>query len=145
MLCNRNFYVVVVPLERTSRSVKNLKNPDDMDMEEVRYLKSKCTGPFGRKIYDINCAFLIGVSFKVKKTKFLLRCWQNRVFPRRDSRDTCLCNDSCMGKLYCAHRVSGTGTHKHKHKYISAMLIQAPQACSRERITQSSPTLIILP
>uniref|UniRef100_A0AAQ4QPE2 protein-tyrosine-phosphatase n=1 Tax=Gasterosteus aculeatus aculeatus TaxID=481459 RepID=A0AAQ4QPE2_GASAC len=30
-----NFYVVVVPLERTSRSVKNLKNPDDMDMEEL--------------------------------------------------------------------------------------------------------------
>uniref|UniRef100_A0AAQ4QU09 protein-tyrosine-phosphatase n=1 Tax=Gasterosteus aculeatus aculeatus TaxID=481459 RepID=A0AAQ4QU09_GASAC len=31
----KNFYVVVVPLERTSRSVKNLKNPDDMDMEEL--------------------------------------------------------------------------------------------------------------
>lgn len=31
----RNFYVVVVPLKRTSGTVKNLKNPDEMDMEEV--------------------------------------------------------------------------------------------------------------
>ncbi|XP_031715592.1 receptor-type tyrosine-protein phosphatase S isoform X4 [Anarrhichthys ocellatus] len=31
----KNFYVVVVPLKRTSGSVKNLKNPDEMDMEEL--------------------------------------------------------------------------------------------------------------
>ena len=31
----RNFYVVVVPLKRTSETVKNLKNPDEMDIEEV--------------------------------------------------------------------------------------------------------------
>ncbi|XP_068176442.1 receptor-type tyrosine-protein phosphatase S isoform X3 [Antennarius striatus] len=31
----KNFYVVVVPVKRTSGSVKNLKNPDDMDMEEL--------------------------------------------------------------------------------------------------------------
>uniref|UniRef100_A0A8D3CLF9 protein-tyrosine-phosphatase n=1 Tax=Scophthalmus maximus TaxID=52904 RepID=A0A8D3CLF9_SCOMX len=30
-----NFYVVVVPLKRTSGTVKNLKNPDEMDMEEL--------------------------------------------------------------------------------------------------------------
>lgn len=34
---SRNFYVVVVPLKRTSGTVKNLKNPDEMDMEEVGY------------------------------------------------------------------------------------------------------------
>lgn len=39
---SRNFYVVVVPLKRTSGTVKNLKNPDEMDMEEVGYLKTKC-------------------------------------------------------------------------------------------------------
>lgn len=37
----RIFYVVVVPLKRTSGTVKNLKNPDEMDIEEVRCLKSK--------------------------------------------------------------------------------------------------------
>uniref|UniRef100_A0A8C2ZWA9 protein-tyrosine-phosphatase n=1 Tax=Cyclopterus lumpus TaxID=8103 RepID=A0A8C2ZWA9_CYCLU len=31
----KTFYVVVVPLKRTSGSVKNLKNPDEMDMEEL--------------------------------------------------------------------------------------------------------------
>ncbi|KAM7409592.1 hypothetical protein PAMA_001194 [Pampus argenteus] len=31
----KNFYVVVVPLKRTSGNVKNLKNPDEMDMEEL--------------------------------------------------------------------------------------------------------------
>uniref|UniRef100_A0A673CHL0 protein-tyrosine-phosphatase n=1 Tax=Sphaeramia orbicularis TaxID=375764 RepID=A0A673CHL0_9TELE len=31
----RNFYVVVVPLKRTPGTVKNLKNPDEMDMEEL--------------------------------------------------------------------------------------------------------------
>uniref|UniRef100_A0A667XEB3 protein-tyrosine-phosphatase n=1 Tax=Myripristis murdjan TaxID=586833 RepID=A0A667XEB3_9TELE len=31
----KNFYVVVVPLKKTPVSVKNLKNPDEMDMEEV--------------------------------------------------------------------------------------------------------------
>lgn len=35
----RNFYVVVVPLKRTPGTVKNLKNPDEMDIEEVRSLK----------------------------------------------------------------------------------------------------------
>lgn len=38
---SRNFYVVAVPLKRTSGTVKNLKNPDEMDMEEVGYLKTK--------------------------------------------------------------------------------------------------------
>uniref|UniRef100_A0A3P8S1Q5 protein-tyrosine-phosphatase n=1 Tax=Amphiprion percula TaxID=161767 RepID=A0A3P8S1Q5_AMPPE len=32
---SRNFYVVVVPLKRTPGTVKNLKNPDEMDMEEL--------------------------------------------------------------------------------------------------------------
>lgn len=32
---SRNFYVVVVPLKSTSGPVKNLKSPDEMDMEEV--------------------------------------------------------------------------------------------------------------
>ncbi|XP_022048527.1 receptor-type tyrosine-protein phosphatase S isoform X8 [Acanthochromis polyacanthus] len=31
----KNFYVVVVPLKKTSGTVKNLKNPDEMDMEEL--------------------------------------------------------------------------------------------------------------
>ncbi|XP_026200612.1 receptor-type tyrosine-protein phosphatase S isoform X6 [Anabas testudineus] len=31
----KNFYVVVVPLKRTSATVKNLKNPDEMDIEEL--------------------------------------------------------------------------------------------------------------
>ncbi|XP_071342074.1 receptor-type tyrosine-protein phosphatase S isoform X4 [Trachinotus anak] len=31
----KNFYVVVVPLKRTPGTVKNLKNPDEMDMEEL--------------------------------------------------------------------------------------------------------------
>ncbi|XP_023195285.1 receptor-type tyrosine-protein phosphatase S-like isoform X10 [Xiphophorus maculatus] len=31
----KNFYVVVVPLKRTSGTVKNLKNPDEMDIEEL--------------------------------------------------------------------------------------------------------------
>uniref|UniRef100_A0A4W6D616 protein-tyrosine-phosphatase n=1 Tax=Lates calcarifer TaxID=8187 RepID=A0A4W6D616_LATCA len=31
----KNFYVVVVPLKSTSGTVKNLKNPDEMDMEEL--------------------------------------------------------------------------------------------------------------
>ncbi|XP_039667917.1 receptor-type tyrosine-protein phosphatase S isoform X12 [Perca fluviatilis] len=31
----KTFYVVVVPLKRTSGTVKNLKNPDEMDMEEL--------------------------------------------------------------------------------------------------------------
>ncbi|XP_028260590.1 receptor-type tyrosine-protein phosphatase S isoform X6 [Parambassis ranga] len=31
----KNFYVVVVPLKRTAASVKNLKNPDEMDVEEL--------------------------------------------------------------------------------------------------------------
>lgn len=31
----RNFYVVVVPLKRTLETVKNLRNPDEMDMDEV--------------------------------------------------------------------------------------------------------------
>lgn len=36
MICvSRNFYVVVVPLKKTSGTVKNLKSPDEMDMEEV--------------------------------------------------------------------------------------------------------------
>lgn len=41
---SRNFYVVVVPLKRTSGTVKNLKNPDEMDMEEVGYFESKRCG-----------------------------------------------------------------------------------------------------
>uniref|UniRef100_A0A3Q3JJL8 protein-tyrosine-phosphatase n=1 Tax=Monopterus albus TaxID=43700 RepID=A0A3Q3JJL8_MONAL len=36
-----NFYVVVVPLRRTSGTVKNLKNPDEMDMEEVGSRRSR--------------------------------------------------------------------------------------------------------
>lgn len=36
MFCaSRNFYVVVVPLKRTLETVKNLRNPDEMDMDEV--------------------------------------------------------------------------------------------------------------
>ena len=35
ILVSRSFYVVVVPLKRTPGIVKNLKNPDEMDMEEV--------------------------------------------------------------------------------------------------------------
>ncbi|XP_061680172.1 receptor-type tyrosine-protein phosphatase S isoform X1 [Syngnathoides biaculeatus] len=31
----KNFYVVVVPLKRTTGTVKNLKTPDEMDMEEL--------------------------------------------------------------------------------------------------------------
>ncbi|XP_054910724.1 receptor-type tyrosine-protein phosphatase S isoform X4 [Poeciliopsis prolifica] len=31
----KSFYVVVVPLKRTSGTVKNLKNPDEMDIEEL--------------------------------------------------------------------------------------------------------------
>ncbi|XP_008277436.1 receptor-type tyrosine-protein phosphatase S-like isoform X1 [Stegastes partitus] len=31
----KNFYVVVVPLKKTPGTVKNLKNPDEMDMEEL--------------------------------------------------------------------------------------------------------------
>ncbi|KAK5608394.1 hypothetical protein CRENBAI_026444, partial [Crenichthys baileyi] len=31
----KNFYVVVVPLKTTSGTVKNLKNPDEMDIEEL--------------------------------------------------------------------------------------------------------------
>uniref|UniRef100_A0A671Z545 protein-tyrosine-phosphatase n=1 Tax=Sparus aurata TaxID=8175 RepID=A0A671Z545_SPAAU len=31
----KNFYVVVVPLKRTSGTVKNLKNPDEMDFDEL--------------------------------------------------------------------------------------------------------------
>lgn len=31
----RNFYVVVVPLKTTTGTVKNLKSPDEMDIEEV--------------------------------------------------------------------------------------------------------------
>ncbi|XP_075896711.1 receptor-type tyrosine-protein phosphatase S isoform X4 [Nelusetta ayraudi] len=31
----KNFYVVVVPLKRTPGTVKNLKSPDEMDMEEL--------------------------------------------------------------------------------------------------------------
>lgn len=38
---SRHFYVVVVPLKRTSGTVKNLKNPDEMDMEEVGAAKGK--------------------------------------------------------------------------------------------------------
>lgn len=41
ILTDRTFYVVVVPLKRTSGTVKNLKNPDEMDMEEVGYFESK--------------------------------------------------------------------------------------------------------
>lgn len=33
---SRNFYIVVVPLKRKSSTIKNLINPDEMDMEEVR-------------------------------------------------------------------------------------------------------------
>lgn len=33
---SRNFYIVVVPLKRKSPTIKNLINPDEMDMEEVR-------------------------------------------------------------------------------------------------------------
>ena len=31
----RNFYLVAVPLKRTTGTVKNLKTPDEMDMDEV--------------------------------------------------------------------------------------------------------------
>lgn len=31
--------MVVVPLKRTTGTVKNLKTPDEMDMEEVRFTK----------------------------------------------------------------------------------------------------------
>uniref|UniRef100_A0A665WZ46 protein-tyrosine-phosphatase n=1 Tax=Echeneis naucrates TaxID=173247 RepID=A0A665WZ46_ECHNA len=37
----KNFFVVVVPLKRTSGAVKNLKNPDEMDMEEVGLLAQR--------------------------------------------------------------------------------------------------------
>lgn len=37
---SRNFYVVVVPLKRKSGTIKNLINPDEMDMEEVRCVKN---------------------------------------------------------------------------------------------------------
>lgn len=36
---SRNFYIVVVPLKRKSSTIKNLINPDEMDMEEVGYVK----------------------------------------------------------------------------------------------------------
>lgn len=36
---SRNFYIVVVPLKRKSPTIKNLINPDEMDMEEVRSVK----------------------------------------------------------------------------------------------------------
>lgn len=35
-LSHRNVYVVVVPLRRARGSVRHLKNPDEMDLEEVR-------------------------------------------------------------------------------------------------------------
>lgn len=38
---SRNFYIVVVPLKRKSPTIKNLINPDEMDMEEVGYVKRK--------------------------------------------------------------------------------------------------------
>ncbi|KAL7397528.1 hypothetical protein ABVT39_023484 [Epinephelus coioides] len=39
----KTFYVVVVPLKRTSGAVKNLKNPDEMDMEEKMFATSPYT------------------------------------------------------------------------------------------------------
>lgn len=38
---SRNFYIVVVPLKRKSPTIKNLINPDEMDMEEVGRVKRK--------------------------------------------------------------------------------------------------------
>lgn len=38
---SRNFYIVVVPLKRKSSTIKNLINPDEMDMEEVGFVKRK--------------------------------------------------------------------------------------------------------
>lgn len=34
---HRNFYVVVVPLKKTPGTVKDLKNPDEIDIEEVAH------------------------------------------------------------------------------------------------------------
>lgn len=42
---SRNFYIVVVPLKRKSPTIKNLINPDEMDMEEVRSVKIKHARP----------------------------------------------------------------------------------------------------
>uniref|UniRef100_A0A8C9WXW8 protein-tyrosine-phosphatase n=1 Tax=Sander lucioperca TaxID=283035 RepID=A0A8C9WXW8_SANLU len=66
------FYVVVVPLKRTSGTVKNLKNPDEMDMEELlrevtpkRRSRRQLTQLDQRKPYITACFRQLPSSFMV--------------------------------------------------------------------------------
>uniref|UniRef100_A0A8C9WUZ7 protein-tyrosine-phosphatase n=1 Tax=Sander lucioperca TaxID=283035 RepID=A0A8C9WUZ7_SANLU len=72
ILTDRTFYVVVVPLKRTSGTVKNLKNPDEMDMEELlrevtpkRRSRRQLTQLDQRKPYITACFRQLPSSFMV--------------------------------------------------------------------------------
>lgn len=97
---SRNFYVVVVPLKWTPGTVKNLKNPDEMDMEEVGCFKlfwyTKNDTVNWLQWVKNNEAYVIRkrqlqntCSFFQRLTSF--PSTSKTVFLEKDSRDTCLC------------------------------------------------------
>ena len=84
--------MVVVPLKRTSGTVKNLKNPDEMDMEEVGYFKSSSYGSNRMKHME-----KVGLGFQIfcntiffKRLQFFLPAGKTVHFQER-FQSYCLC------------------------------------------------------
>lgn len=118
---SRNFYVVVVPLRRTAVTVKNLKNPDEMDMEEV----GKYVGfPAHLIVWQIWLHFMI--------PSFFLMAY----FLWRGLNDSFVFISSYMCNFMFAHTSLDMKTG-YADVYFSAMLI-FPSKHAEERVTQAS-------
>lgn len=65
---SRNVYVVVVPLRRARGVIRHLKNPDEMDLEEVRAMATHLgthhtAGPLSENLCSFRFGFLMFTFF----------------------------------------------------------------------------------
>ncbi|KAF7202497.1 transcript variant X3 [Nothobranchius furzeri] len=87
----KNFYVVVVPLKTTTGTVKNLKNPDEMDIEELlrevilkRRSRRQLAQLDQRNPYITACFKQLPTSFTVGSDHYLSSCENKPLEPGQE-------------------------------------------------------------
>ncbi|XP_062419352.1 receptor-type tyrosine-protein phosphatase S isoform X14 [Pungitius pungitius] len=103
----KNFYVVVVPLESTSKPVKDLKNPDNMDMEELlrevtpkRRSRRQLAQLDQRKPYITACFKQLPLSFTVGSDYRLSSCENKPLQPGQEYVFFLLAELNATGKMF---------------------------------------------
>uniref|UniRef100_A0A1A7X8Q7 protein-tyrosine-phosphatase n=1 Tax=Iconisemion striatum TaxID=60296 RepID=A0A1A7X8Q7_9TELE len=104
----KNFYVVVVPLKTTTGIVKNLKNPDEMDIEELlgevvlkRRSRRQLAQLDQRNPYITACFKQLPTSFTVGSDHYLSSCENKPLEPGQEYVFFLLAElNATMGKMF---------------------------------------------